>query len=219
MPTHRHPVMNPPPVSLLRVLALALIAGCQGKSELDPPRPPRPVIEARSAGATIARIVTGHPCRAEIDGNELLIGTEPLVTQVGSSRWSGSDADNGTTLRKDGKAVVRLHETQDAGVEVFDPHGAAILRVTADGAIANARGEILRRAEPTSGAIKIGDALVTGTKDLALGVLITAPELIPEVRALAACHRLSSSRGGPGAAPQAPTAPQDGASRDQAIRK
>jgi hypothetical protein len=187
--------MNPPPVSH-RVFALALIAGCQGKSEPDPPRPPRPVIEARSGGATVARIVTGHPCRAEIDGNELLIGTEPLVAQVGNSRWSGADAEHddapGTTISKDGVAFVRIHDTQDSGVEVFDPHGAAILLVTADGTIANARGEILRRAEPTSVAIKIGEAVVTGTSDLALGVIITAPELIPEVRALAACHRLFS---------------------------
>lgn len=182
--------MNPPPVSLCRVLALALIAGCQGKSEPDPPRSPPPVIEARSGGTTVARIVAGHPCRADVDGNELLIGTEPLVAQVGNSRWSGDDTADGTTLRRDGTAIVRLHDKQDTGVEVFDPQGSAILLVTADGAISNARGEILRRAEPQRAAIKIGDSIVTGTSDLALGVIITAPELIPEVRALAACHRL-----------------------------
>jgi hypothetical protein len=179
-------------VSLYRVLALALIAGCQGKSEPDPPRPPRPVIEARAGGTTIARIVAGHPCRAEVDGNEMLVGTEPLVAQLGNARWSGDDAANGTTLRKDGTAVVRLHETADASVEVFDPQGAALLLVSADGTLANARGEVLRRAEPSRVAIKIGDSIVTGTTDLALGVLVTAPELIPEVRALAACHRLFS---------------------------
>jgi hypothetical protein len=148
------------------------------------------VIEARSGGLTIARIVAGHPCRADVDGNELLIGTEPLVAQVGNSRWSGDDTADGTTLRKDGAAIVRLRDQQDTAVEVFDPHGGAILLVTADGAISNARGEILRRAEPSRVAIKIGDSVVTGTSDLVLGVLITAPELIPEVRALAACHRL-----------------------------
>ena len=186
--------MNPPPVSLCRVLALALIAGCQGKSEPDPPRPPQTVVEARSRGAITARIVAGHPCRAEVDGDELLVGTVPLVAQVGNTRWSGDDAANGTTLRRDGAAIARVHETQDAAVEVFDPQGLAILRITADGAISNARGEVLRRAEATRAAIKIGDSVVTGTSDLALGVLVTAPELIPEVRALAACHRLAARK-------------------------
>jgi len=177
-------------VSLRRVLTLALLAACQGKSEPDPPRPPPAVIEAREGGTMLAHIIAGHPCRAEIEGNELLIGTQPLVTQVGNVRWSGDEGETGTTLRRDGAAIVRIRDTQDMAIEVFEPRGAAILRLSADGAIANAAGEILRRAEATRGAIKIGDATVTGTTDVALGVLITAPELIPEVRGLAACHRL-----------------------------
>jgi len=205
--------MNPPPVSTRRVLrpiaasvaasiaasvaasiaASVLVAGCQGKSEPDPPRPPPAVIEARTGSTTLAHIIAGHPCRAEIDGDELLIGTQPLVAQVGNTRWSGDDTvgDGTTTLRKDGAAVVRLRDAQEAAIEVFDPRGVAILRLSADGAIANGSGEILRRAEAVRGSIRIGDAVVTGTTDVALGVLITAPELIPEVRGLAACHRLS----------------------------
>ena len=167
------------------------LAGCQGKSEPDPPRPPPPVIEARTGSTTLAHIIAGHPCRAEIDGDELLIGTQPLVAQIGNTRWSGDDTGgDGTTLRKDGAAVVRIRDAQEAAIEVFDPRGAAILRLSADGAIANGHGEILRRAEATRGSIKVGDAVVTGTTDVALGVLITAPELLPEVRGLAACHRL-----------------------------
>jgi hypothetical protein len=174
------------------IAALGLAGGCQGKSEPDPPRPPPPVIEARAGTTTLAHIIAGHPCRAEIDGDELLIGTQPLVAQVGNVRWSGDDtgSDGSTTLRKDGAAVVRIRDAQEAAIEVFDPKGAAILRLSADGAIANGRGEILRRAEATRGSIKIGDAVVTGTTDVALSVLITAPELLSEVRGLAACHRL-----------------------------
>jgi hypothetical protein len=172
--------------------ALGLV-GCQGKAEPDPPRPPPPVIVARAGSTTLAHIIAGHPCRAEIDGDELLIGTQPLVAQVGNTRWSGDDTagDGSTILRKDGAAVVRIRDAQEAAIEVFDPKGAAILRLSADGAIANGSGEILRRAEAARGSIKIGEAVVTGTTDIALGVLITAPELIPEVRGLAACHRLS----------------------------
>ncbi len=179
-------------VSITASITAAGLAGCQGKSEPDPPRPPPPVILARAGGTTLAHIIAGHPCRAEIDGDELLIGTQPLVAQVGNTRWSGDDSagDGTTTLRKDGAAVVRIRDTQEAAIEVFDPKGAAILRLSADGAIANGNGEILRRAEAARGSIKVGEAVVTGTTDVALGVLITAPELIPEVRGLAACHRL-----------------------------
>jgi hypothetical protein len=174
------------------IAATGAAGGCQGKSEPDPPRPPPSVIEARTGSTTLAHIIAGHPCRAEIDGDELLIGTQPLVTQIGNTRWAGDDTagDGTTTLRKDGAAVVRIRDAQEAAIEVFDPKGAAILRLSADGAIANGNGEVLRRAEATRGSIKIGDTVVTGTTDVALGVLITAPELLPEVRGLAACHRL-----------------------------
>jgi hypothetical protein len=150
------------------------------------------VIEARASGTMAVRIVSGHPCRADIDGNELLIGTDPLVTMVGGARWTGAHSDAGTTLSKDGVAVVRVRDRQDLGIDVFDGHppGAAILSLAGNGEIANARGEVLRRAEPIQAAVRIGESVVTGTNDLALAVLITAPELIPEVRGLAACHRL-----------------------------
>jgi hypothetical protein len=169
---------------------VAMFGGCQGRSEPDPPRPPPPLIEARASGTMAVRIVSGHPCRADIDGNELLIGTDPLVTMVGAARWTGEHGDAGTTLRKDGAAVVRVRDRQDLGLDVFDADGAAILSLAGNGEIANGRGDVLRRAEPIHAAVRVGDSVVTGTNDLALAVLITAPELIPEVRGLAACHRL-----------------------------
>ena len=169
------------------VLALALVAGCQGRSEPDLPRPA--VIEARVAGAVIARVTVGHPCRAEVDSDELLVGSNPLVAQVGNSRWTGDEAANGTTLRKDGAPIVRVN-TQAGGIEVFDQAGVPVVQVSSDGVVANAAGVVLRRAAVATGSIKIGDATVTGTSDAALAAVLTAPELIPEVRALAACRRL-----------------------------
>lgn len=149
------------------------------------------MIEARTSGNTLAHIVAGHPCRAEIDGDEFQIGTVPLIARIGAARWTGDDTGgDGTMLRRDGAAIVRIRDAQDAAIEVFDPRGPAILRLSSDGAIANASGEIVRRAEATHPAIKVGDAVITGTTDVPLGLLLTAPELLPEVRALAACHRL-----------------------------
>lgn len=153
------------------------------------------MIEARAQGSTIARIVIGRPCRADIEGNELLVGSEPLVAQVGNHRWTGDETDHSTTLRRDGEPVARIRDLvgatpADATLEVSDASGTQLLRVSGHGEIANGRGEVLRRAEAMHSAIRIGDAMVIGTNDVALGVLITAPELIPEVRALAVCHRL-----------------------------
>jgi hypothetical protein len=148
------------------------------------------VLEVRSHASVVAHIIAGHPCRAEMEGEELMIGTQPLVTQVGASRWSGDEADGAIMLRKDGTAIVQLRDSDEAAIEVFDPQGGAILRLSSDGAIANGRGEVLRRAETARGAIKIDDLTVTGTADVPLAELVTAPELIPEVRSLAACHRL-----------------------------
>jgi hypothetical protein len=166
------------------------IAGCQTKAEPGPPRPPAPVIEARAHGAALARVVASRPCRAEIDGNELLVGTEPLVAQIGSTRWSGDRDGATTTLRRDGVAIVSLRDTADRSIEILDAAGGALLRISSDGEIANARGQIVRRGVAAHAAIQIDDAVVTGTSDLPLAGLLTAPELIPEVRALAACHRL-----------------------------
>ena len=180
------------------VLALALGAGCQGRSEPDLPRPT--VIEARVAGAVTARVTVGHPCRAEVDSDELLVGSSPLVAQVGNSRWAGDDAG---VLSKDGRPIVRMHD-QANGIDVLDPAGVVLVSVSSDGVVANATGVVLRRAAVLSpsgsaanrgsasgeGTIKVGDATVTGTSDAALAAVLTAPELIPEVRALAACRRL-----------------------------
>jgi hypothetical protein len=129
---------------------------------------------------------------------ELLVGGRPLVAQHGAARWSGEDAPNGTTLRKDGAAVARIHARQ-----LFDAEGLPILRVMDDGSIANRASVIVRRAvvapPPAANAVLIGEATVTGTTDVVLAAMLAAPEAPPDVRAMVACHYLL---------PEAPPSPE-----------
>lgn len=148
-------------------------------------------IEVRDGtGAVSARIVPGRPCRARVEGVELLVGERPLVAQHGAARWTGEDAANGTTILKDGAPVARLHARQ-----LFDAEGLPILRVLDDGAIADRASAIVRRAAavPAEHAVTIGEATVTGTTDVVLAAMLAAPEAPPHVRAMVACHLLSSA--------------------------
>lgn len=180
-------------------LFVGLVGGCRGDGDrTPPPPPPLPAIEVRDAsGAITARVVPGRPCRASVDGVELLVGGRPLVSQQGAIRWTGEDAANGTTLFKDGAPVARIHARQ-----LFDAEGLPLLRVLDDGAIADRASAIVRRAVATpgsgsgsgsgsaTGSVKLGDLTVTGTTDMVLAAMLTAPEAPPDLRAMVACHLL-----------------------------
>ncbi|MBS1122549.1 MAG: hypothetical protein H6Q90_4777 [Deltaproteobacteria bacterium] len=178
--------MNRRPVRILFLTCLALIA-CQGRSASSEPSPERRVtIEVKDAhGKTTARVVSGHPCRATVDGIELLVGGRPLVAQVGETVWNGNDAANGTTLSQNGHPVARIHANQ-----LFDSEGVPLVRVMDNGDIGNPAGQIVRKAVITASKVTIGDVTVTGTSNVALAAMLTAPEVNAEIRALAACHYL-----------------------------
>jgi hypothetical protein len=170
----------------LRALAVvAPLVGCQGGG--TPPAPPQPTpIEARDAsGTVVARVVPGHPCRAMVDGVELLVGGRPLIAQHGADRWTGEDAENGTTLRKNDRPVARIHARQ-----LFDAEGIPVIRVREDGQIVDKANAVARTAVAATATVQIGDLTVTGTTDVVLAAMLTAREAIPEVRALGACHFL-----------------------------
>lgn len=162
------------------------LASCQTQ-EASPKPPPAPAgIEARDAsGSVIARVVPGHPCRATVDGVELLVGGRPLVAQVGADRWTGTDAANGTTLRKNDQIVARIHARQ-----LFDAEGIPLIRVLDNGDIVDKASAVVRKAVADAGRVTIGALAITGTTDLTVAAMLTAREAIPEVRALAACHYL-----------------------------
>ena len=168
----------------LRVFALLPAFGCQGASEQRPQ--PAASIEVRDgAGAVVARVQPGRPCRATVDGVELLVGARPFVAQVGTDVWTGEDAANGTTLKKNGRVVARIHARQ-----LFDDQGIPLIRVLESGAIVDRANAVVRTATPSATGITVGDLTVGGTTNVVLAAMLSAREALPEVRALAACHFL-----------------------------
>ncbi|CAN5739743.1 hypothetical protein BH11MYX3_BH11MYX3_23650 [soil metagenome] len=188
-------------LSELALVAIpALAAGCQTSSSASSaPLETTPAIELRdAAGKVTARVTPGHPCRATIDGVEMLIGTQPLVAQLGDVRWTGDQAANGLTIRRNDAAVARISPSdQPDATGLFTTEGVAIVRATVSGAkadlISGAGAIVGSVTKLPKGGIAIGDRVLSGTDDLLLAALLTAPDTSPEVRGLAACHRLFPS--------------------------
>ena len=173
---------------MLSVPALFACVAAVGCQSTDAPKVEHkdPAIEVVDATKSVtARVVPGRPCRATVDGIELLVGGRPLVAQIGSDRWTGEDSPAGTTLKKNDQIVARIHAKQ-----IFDANGIPIIRVMDNGDIADKANALVRRAVVSGNAVAIGELTVTGTTDIAIAAMLTARETVPEVRALAACHYL-----------------------------
>jgi hypothetical protein len=163
------------------------------------------IVAKDPSGAVVARVKLGTPCRATVDGIEQIVGTAPLVSQIGTTRWSGDTATNGTTFKKDETSIARMYAASDDELALFDPEGVAFVRATRakDGAvsISDRQSTVVRQAHLLAGAnsdtVEISGTgpklVVTGTNDVLLAAILTAPEAIPEVRGLAACNRLFPS--------------------------
>jgi hypothetical protein len=172
---------------VLCVVALCCVAPLAGCQSTDAPKTPPKFagIEATDGGSVVARVVPGRPCRATVAGVELLVGGRPLVAQVGADRWTGEDAENGTTLRKNDQIVARIHANQ-----LFDANGIPLVRVLDNGDIADKANAVVRKAVVAGDHVVIDSFTVTGTTDIAIAAMLTARETVPEVRALAVCHYL-----------------------------
>lgn len=178
-----------------RLLFLALLAGCQGKKATPPPEPVS--VQVRDAsGVLVAELRPLRPCRGSIGPVDLIVGGPPLIANLGGTEWKGSAADNGTTLYRDGQAQVRVFPIGDATkASVMDTRGVALARVSVEGAravVSNAASVPVRtlRSEGETITSDQPALTITGTRDLVLAALLSAPELTPEVRILAACERV-----------------------------
>lgn len=193
---------------ILTATAALAAAACQSSSTTSAPATGSatavPEIVIRDAGATVvARVSARQPCRATIDGRELIVGVAPMVAQVGTTRWTGETGPNGTTFKRAGKTVARMFAASASELAIVDPEGIAQIRAArsadADSSVnvADRGGAIIRIATRTAdGGFAVtpsaGGPVVTatGTDDALLVALLSAPEVLPEVRALAACRRL-----------------------------
>ena len=182
-------------MSIRPLLALTLL-GCQGAPK-DTATPLPVGIEVRDGtGKLLATLRPGHPCRATINQVEMFIGGPPLVSQHGDERWTGEHTQTGTQLMRDGTPVARVFPTGQPGeLAVFDPSGVALVRIVAakDAAnLSNAGGQLIRQLARKGDAIAVDppDFTISGTTDLVLAAVLSAPELVPEVRGLVACERV-----------------------------
>ncbi len=181
----------------LVTLSLAALAGCQGGSSHDAtPKAPIASIEVREAdGKVSARITPGQPCRATVDGLEMLIGTQPLVAQLGDVRWSGDLTASGTMIKRNDTVMARVYPDDQPGeLGLYSAEGVAmfVAKVVGDKAdLVSGAGAIVAVAQKQpKGGVKVGERMVTGTDDVLLAAALAAPDAPPEVRGLAACHRL-----------------------------
>jgi hypothetical protein len=184
-------------LSTLAALSASAGPGCQSaSSSASAVAEPAPhAIELHDASGKItAKVVPGHPCRATVDDIELLVGTDPLVAQLGDVRWSGDVAANGTTFRRNDEPIARMYPSdQPMTTGLYSADGSAIFRATAADTkadLVSAAGAIFATVTRAGGKLAVGDRTVTGTDDLLLAALLAAPTAPPEVRGLAACHRL-----------------------------
>jgi hypothetical protein len=180
---------------------LALLVGCQSKSRQVEPAP-LPAIEVKDgSGATLAELRITRPCRATIEARELIVGGPPLIATLGATRWTGESQQNGTVLSRDGERTARVFPVGDpAAAAVFDMKGVALIRVARSGTsatVSEASGAALRVLHDRGTAIESDPPgiTITGTDDLVLAAVFSAPELVPEVRMLAACERVLAAKG------------------------
>lgn len=185
-------------MSLRCLLLVPLFGGCQAKADLPAPASPT-LIELHDlhdgGDKVVATVRPGKPCRATIGPTEMIVGGPPLISQVGETRWSGNDGSNGTTLERDGDRVARIFPTRGTTVGVFDLQGVPVIHVqpSAEGATVSDASMRALRTLTRTGTNIVSDPppfRVSGTNDLVLASVLSAIELQPEVRMLAACERV-----------------------------
>jgi len=159
------------------------------------------VLVKDAAGTTLAELKQLQPCRATIGPAEMIVGGSPVTSTIGSTTWTGSVDTNGTTYVRNDERIARSYPVGDAATgAIYDLQGIAQVRITVTGETATVENKAsvpVRKLTRAGTTITVSDPAltVTGTDDLILAALLSAPELLPEVRMLAACERVLVKKG------------------------
>jgi hypothetical protein len=193
-------------------LYIALLSACQGgnattaqaagsaaPSAPEAPKKPEVVTLKDATGKVVSRVAPSTPCEVTIEGLSLDVD-QRLAADNGPIKYTSAVANGELTLLKDGQAFARIGEPNPNELALFDDQGVAAIRVAVSGGDAIVRdqaGSPVRELRRSGTSIIIsssaGDMTVTGTSDLLLAAVLTATEASPEVRALAACHRMQKA--------------------------
>jgi len=179
----------------LRCLSFVAVLGCHRRAE-PPAAAPIVSIEVHDATSVVASLRPDRPCRASVGPIELIVGKDPFVAELGETHWTGERGKLGMFFLENGTKVARVFPEDDpASVAVFDPTGVPLVQIQAtatSATVTDGTGHALRTLTRHGDAIASSQPVttVTGTTDLVLAALITAQELEPEIRMLAACDRV-----------------------------
>jgi hypothetical protein len=191
-------------------MSLTALLGCNS-GQASAPDPGPTLIEVRDGQTVLVTVRPGKPCRATIGPNEMIVGSDPLVSQLGESRWTGESTPSGIVIHRDGAMVARLYpvgEPNSAGV--YDANGVALARIARVGdkaTVTDAASRVIHTIALQAGTIVVQDGpdapattpvvaktKITGTTDLVLAALVGAAEIGPELRMLAACERVTKKQ-------------------------
>lgn len=178
----------------LRYLPFVAVLGCHHEADAPAP-PPVVMIEVRDATSVIASVRPDRPCRASVGPIEMIVGKDPFVSDLGETHWTGSAYGSGMFFLENDLKVARLAPEAGDHATIFDQTGEVIVQVDAgagSATVTNGAGRLVRTLTRRGDAIAATapPVTITGTQDFVLAALISAQELEPEIRMLAACDRV-----------------------------
>jgi hypothetical protein len=110
-------------------MSLTALLGCNS-GQASAPDPGPTLIEVRDGQTVLVTVRPGKPCRATIGPNEMIVGSDPLVSQLGDAMVGQSTA-TGTLVQRDGLSGGSSGRRGAAGITIRTASRSGASRSTA----------------------------------------------------------------------------------------